>query len=252
MPDRSALLPNVEYNQREETMLLTPMDPTQNVTLDIKLGPTGENLTIDYVTPNSNQPNTFGNQVYLWQAGSTVPWGTPPRQHQGIDGTTRQGSLIFNDLNMGSKSYIIGYSVGDEVTSWVKYGNVCATAFLPEGIITDPDPSKIDYFSTKISPQVSGDTIDVGYQVTPGVQPKTNGAWMALWRTKTNPYLNPNYDHAIPISKDADSSSERFNDITLIAGVTYTLALVMSGWDTTASKGTCQTAISAVTTFKME
>jgi len=34
-------------------MLLKAMDPTQNVTLDIIPGSTGDTVTIDYVTPNS-------------------------------------------------------------------------------------------------------------------------------------------------------------------------------------------------------
>jgi len=47
-------------------MLLKAMDPTQNVTLDIIPGSTGDTVTIDYVTPNSNQPGKFGNCVCLW------------------------------------------------------------------------------------------------------------------------------------------------------------------------------------------
>lgn len=232
-------------------MLLKAMDPTQNVTLHIILGPTGENLTIEYGTPNGNQPNECGNQLYLWQAGDTVPWGEDPQQHQAVTGKSRQGSLVFKDLNMGSKSYILGYGVGGGTKSWVKYGNVCATACLPEGIITDHDPSKIAYFSTKIIPQVAGDTLNVGYQVTPGVQPKTNGAWMALWRSKTNPYLNPNCDHSVPISRDDDASSESFNEIKLVAGATYTLAFMMSGWSEDNEKR-CHTAIAAVSTFNID
>ena len=233
-------------------MLLQAKDPTQNVNLHVVLGPTGDSLTLEYVTPNGNQPNNFGNQLYLWQAGDVVPFGEAPQQHQAIDGATRQGSTVFKDLSLGDKSYIIGYSVGGETQTWVKYGNVCATAFLPEGIISDPDPTKIELFSTKINPVVAGDSINVGYQVTPGVQPKTNGAWMALWRGRTNPYLNPGFDHAVAISTNDDINSEDFSGIKLVAGATYTLAFIMSGWDETTQKPTSQTAIAAVSTFKID
>lgn len=230
-------------------MILKALDPTQNVSLQITLGATGDNLTVEYVTPNGNDPNVYGNWLYLWQAEESIPWGNEPLQHQAISGSTRQGSLIFKELNMGSKGYIVGYSVGGETTSWVKNGNVCATAYLPAGVIDDP--TKIELFSTKITPVVSSDSINVGYQVTPGVQPKTNGAWMALWRSKTNPYLNPNLDHAVPISTDDDNSSESFSGITLVAGATYTLAFMMSGWNDDPKKRT-QTAIAAVSTFKID
>ncbi|PAV10656.1 hypothetical protein ASJ81_01685 [Methanosarcina spelaei] len=231
-------------------MLLKAMDPTQNVTLDIIPGSTGDTVTIDYVTPNSNQPGKFGNCVYLWQAGDTVPWGDEPQQHQAINGTSRQGSVVFNNLDMGKNDYIIGYAVGGETDNFIKYGNVCATAYLPQG--SQKDTSKIQYFSTKIAPQVNRTSINVNFNVTPGVLPKTNGAWAALWRSKTNPYLNPIYDQVSAVPIDGDEGSVTFNDVTLVTGVTYTLAFMMSGWNEKTNKPTCQTAIAAVSTFKID
>lgn len=229
---------------------LRSLDPSQNVSINIVPGSTGDSVVVEYMTPNSNNPNRFGNQLYLWQAEGTIPWGEPALQHQGIDGQTRQGSVVFTNLTIGKKGYIVGYGVGADTPSWVKYGNVCATASWPAPSDLS-NSQEISYFSSKISPQISSDSINVGYQFTPGVQPKTNGAWLALWEGKTNPYLNPNYLSAQAIASDGDNGTLALGKLVLVTGHTYTLALMMSGWAESPQKR-CQTTIAAVSTFSID
>ena len=230
-------------------MLLNIIDPSQKVELEITRGQTGDMILVHYVTPNSNVPNSNGNMLYLWQA-ETIPWGETPLKYQAVTGVVRQGSLPFTGLSVGNKPYIIGYAVGPEMPppNWVIYGNVCATAFLPQGYFSDPS-IMLTYFSTKINPTISNNNIMVSCDFTPGVSPKTNGAWVALWRGKTNPYLNPSFIKSAPVRDDADHSMVALDDLNLIGGVTYTLALMMSGWNESQQTGVSQTSIAAVTTF---
>ena len=84
-------------------MVLKAMDLAQlkqNVGLRIIPGEIGDNATIEFMTPNGNNPNKYGNRVYLWESVDTVPWGKDYQQCQVLNDKTRRGYFVFKDLNL--------------------------------------------------------------------------------------------------------------------------------------------------------
>lgn len=212
--------------------------------MEEKLSPTSNSseinkISIDYVTADviglsyhtlpGNMPNTLGNFVAIWQNQNSIPWNQEPLRTQPISTNTQAGSLAFTDLpSITNNSYILGYAVGPVKSDGPKYGNVCSTAFVPAS--SDNGETFYQYFQSSIVLQHIGSTsLAIQFNLPDGYQAASNKCWLGLWRSSVPSYNNPP-NHATPITLDSSFGTAAFNNISLGRGLTYSVALFMSGW----------------------
>ena len=208
---------------------------------------TADAIHLSYNTMPDNRPNTYGNFVAIWQNQGQIPFDTEPLQKQAITGNTQRGSLVFSGLSVTKNDYIIGYSVGPTRTETQKYGNVCSTVFVPLGSDGD-DPPPPTYFSPSLVLKFVGtDSVLFQYNLPRGALAATNKAWAALWRGEVASYTQTP-DAAMAISLNAASGTVGFNGISIGIGLTYTIGLFTSGWDTDPTRRV-QKALSCSVTF---
>jgi hypothetical protein len=70
-----------------------------------------------------NQPNSYGNTAFLWQA-PFIPYGMPPLATQAIPGNVQNGSVAISNLQLQMVPYIVGYAVGPAVE------NICSSVSI--------------------------------------------------------------------------------------------------------------------------
>lgn len=211
-------------------------------------------LDIDYVLADTiglsfksmpgNQPNTYGNFVSIWQNANSIPWNSSPLSTKPIPNNTPHGSVVFDGLDINNHSYIIGYSVGPTLTdNRQKYGNVAATAFVPEN-----SSGQNSLFQPSLAVVFIGTTsVAFSFNLAEGTLPQTNGAWAGIWRSAQPSYNNPP-DAVTPISMDVSSGSAAFNNINIGRGLTYTIGLFLSGYKGVSGQNV-QTALACSVTF---
>ena len=227
-------------------MQLELREPDEQVLIDIDWN-SGDEVIVHYNTPDGNRPNDYGNQLYLWQA-KHIPWGEPVHKQMPITLNDPDGDIVFSNLAMQDKDYIIGYSVGGEADTQSKYINVCTTARLPKNISSGT--KKIEYFFSRILPLVeSNDIFTVNYDFPYGFKPQENGSWLALWKGRSRiPYTDTDLFYKSPFRSDSDQGKLSLPDAGLIMGNLYTLALFMSGWND-GGENISQLAVAATVTF---
>ncbi|WP_103863609.1 hypothetical protein [Aquimarina sp. I32.4] len=203
---------------------------------------TANSLDINYDTLPGNQPNTFGNQVVLWQNSNEIPFGTPPLQSKIIPSNTQAGSLNFAGLDLNNNSYIVGYAVGPTLNSPAQtYGNICSSSFIPAA--GQPEPS--NNFEGEIVNVKPGTTsVSFGLSNFPNqIDLNGNGSWAAIWQSGAPSYF------ARPLSAVQITSNNggAFNDISIGRGLTYTIAIFTSGYNPTGNSN--QETMAAAYTF---
>lgn len=173
-----------------------------------------------------NVPDTYGNLVALWQNNNSIPYGTNPKLHTPVIGNSPDGSFTFEGLDLNNNSYIIGYSVGPVLTGTglQTYGNICATVFIPA------NSNEVDPFVPTLEVMSIGTTsVSLKYFLPQNILPKTNGAWVGIWRSAQPSYTTPPLASA-PISQDAPDSTCSINGFNIGRGLTYTIGLFTSGY----------------------
>lgn len=204
----------------------------QQTTLNVNFV-TGDVISVSYDTLPGNQPNTYGNKLFIWQNDNQVPWGTDPLNQQNIATNTQAGSAVFTGLEVTKNSYIVGYGVGPDVS------DVCATAFVP----AESDESEGSEYPTSslvLSLKFVGtNSVAVGYQGLTGYQPQTEGNWLGMWQNNAASYNTPPQWKTEP-SGDSPGGTAAFNNVTIVRDSAYTVAYFM---------GTKQTTMAATLTF---
>lgn len=173
-----------------------------------------------------NQPDTYGNLVALWQNNNSIPYGTNPKLNTPVIGNSPDGSFTFEGLDLTNNSYIIGYSVGPILTATglQTYGNICSTVFIPA------NSSEVTTFSPSLKVMHIGTTsVSLEYSLPQNILPKTNGAWIGIWRSGQPSYTTPPLASS-PISQDAPESTCSINGFNIGRGLTYTIGLFTSGF----------------------
>ncbi len=187
---------------------------------------TANSLNISYDTLSGNQPNTFGNQVVLWQNSNEVPFGTPPLQSKVIPSNTQAGSLNFDGLDITNNSYIVGFAVGPKLnTPGQEYGNICSTSFIPENGST----VLVENFIASIK-NVKPGTTSVSFELEKfpnQINLQENGAWAAIWQSGAPSFYSRPLA-AVPLN---NNNGGAFNNVPLGRGLTYTIAVFMSGYN---------------------
>jgi hypothetical protein len=191
-----------------------------------------------FLLPDTN-PGANANYVAIWQNYDKIPWNQTPEQTQPVDGSSQSGDVIFN-VALAQNNYVLGYAVGPELAAPAqKYGNICSTAYIPRigstpallaaGEAEGPVASEpFKYFSTNLTlGKPSGSSVTVHYEIPPGSLPKTNGAWIGIYRGPATYTEKPEKTYAI---KSNDQSAWVGINGKFLAGKLYTIALFMSGY----------------------
>ena len=239
----------METQNLEAQKVLVAISASESLTTTINISNvSAEEIDVEYDTMPGNQPNTYGNFLAIWQNYDSIPWNTEPLKTFPIPTNTPSGSAAFTGLNVNNNSYIIGYAVGPTLTATgnaQKYGNICATAFIPaasatgdQGTIFTPSISNFNIGSTSVSFQ---------FELPDGILPQSDGAWAAIWKGGNPSYFSTTPLSAIPISPDSSSGRAAFNNVTIGRGTTYTIAIFMSGYN--AAGGSTQRAVACSASF---
>jgi hypothetical protein len=208
---------------------------------------TADAIHVSYNTMPDNRPNTYGNFVAIWQNQNQIPFDTDAMQKQAITGNSQRGSLVFSGLSVTKNDYIIGYAVGPVKTESQRFGNVCTSAYVPLGGDSDAPADYTYFMPSAVIKFVGSDSVLFQYNLARGTQPQTNKAWAALWRGDAASYTQPP-DAAMPISVNAASGTIGFNGVSIGIGLSYTVGVFTTGWDTDSSKR-IQKALACSVTF---
>jgi len=194
--------------------------PNSCVTTLVVTGVSSNSISATYSTLLGNQPSTYGNTAFIWQSGNSIPYNEKPLKAYSIPGGTQDGSFSFGDLTIQSKSYIVGYAVGTDVSQ------ICATCYIPaSGSDFSPFQTTLDVSN------VSTDSAIVNYQTPVGYSPQTNSNYIGLWEGSVASYtILPLI--TLPITNNSSTGSVSINNFPFKRSTTYTLAYFMGGKQT--------------------
>lgn len=211
---------------------------------------TGKQISVSFDTPNGNQPDSYGNKLWIWQSGNQVPWSSTGKS-QAINVNTQSGDTSFDDLQVTTRSYIIGYAVGDDGDNDWPYPNVVATVFIPalgNASSLDPRQQVGEVFSPKVGVQTYGATsLVVNYHMLAGYNPERSKTYVGVWEGEVVSYTQPPKWYR-PVQSTNSRDTVSFNNIKILRGTTYAMGLFASGYadDPSALK---QTALAATNGF---
>jgi hypothetical protein len=192
-------------------------------------------IVIAYDLLPDTSPGENGHFAAIWQNKNRIPYAQPPEATVAIEGLTQKGQFSF-PVELNQNAYIIGYSVGPvlEVPSQ-KYGNVCSTAYVPRGLppssLMEGDVVKAERDETFLSDLrlgvSTGDVVSFKYAVPENCEPKTNKAWIGVFRGSASYTKLP--EKAVPMTSNEDSGWMSIKH-KFVANKRYTLAYFMSGY----------------------
>lgn len=213
---------------------------------------TAQLITVKYdLLPDTN-PGENGNWIGLWQNKDQIQWNLDADPSQKVTGGSQSGTVRFI-VDLAQNNYILGYAVGPVLaTPSQKNGNVCATVFIPkiptlkglkDGHVLKAEAAG-DFSTNLVVGDVSGDGAAVKYAVPANCQPKTNKAWIGVFRGSAGYNITP--EKAVPINSNEDTAWLGINH-KFVAGKKYTLAYFMSGYSETSPVQTRMAATIEVT-----
>lgn len=222
-------------------LLAVPQQTTLQTNVTIQSSDvTGTQITTHYDTMPGNQPNSYGNTLYLWQTGGQfIPPNTQPSKFQLIGANQPNGSSIFMGLDVSQEAYLVGYAVGNDPS------NIVSTVFIPATGSGQADPVTVNS-----SIQVTGvlsTSVAFTFVTPPGQNPLAQGDWVGLWQGQSEGAL-----YSMPptwSAQVATSASQGNWGLNLVSGVIqrgtmYTMGYFKGGWS-----GKKQTTLAASTTF---
>lgn len=194
-------------------------------------------IVFEYSTLPGNNPNRYGNAVFLWQTSSEVIPGTVPLASVAIAGNQPDGTGAVTGLAIGPQPYLLGYATGPRVQ------NICATVFIPAGGGSQAQTPGIDL--TGLSP----DSIAYAYDLPAGTQPSAQGHWVGLWQGGAGSALYSVQPLAFaPVPLNVSSGRGILQNLRLLRGMQYTLACFAGGYDATRPGQTTPACCTSFTT----
>jgi hypothetical protein len=177
----------------------------------------GDFAAVAYDSLPANQPKSYKNTVYVWDATS-IPWGSPPPPppyQKRIGSNAQNGKTVMTDLTISANSYIFGYAVGDNPSL------ICASVILDAGgLVTS-------VMSVSIGVRFIGtDSVTVRYQVLPGYLPQEYGNWVGLWKGTVSPYLCPKPEGTTSVP-NVTEGTVTIEDVAIAIDTPYTLVYFM-------------------------
>jgi len=198
-------------------------------------------IVLQYELLPDTNPGANGNFAAIWQNTNNIPYSQTPEGTAPVTGSSQKGQLSF-PVDLRQNSYIIGYSVGPELKDGSqKYGNVCSTVYIPsipkpqsikENAVVEADGDD-PFFADLTLGVITGDTVTFKYAVPENCQPKTNKAWVGVFRGSAS-YNNPP-EKAVAMTSNEDSGWMAINH-KFVANKKYTLAYFMSGYSDTPTQ----------------
>ncbi|KVU25201.1 hypothetical protein WK65_14230 [Burkholderia ubonensis] len=204
---------------------------------------TGTQITFHYDSMPGNQPNSYGNTVFLWQTSQVaVPINTTPLASQLISGNQPNGSNVFMGLSVSTESYLMAYAVGNNVKNIVAYVSIPAIDDQEPPFPPTPSPSILvtSYGATSVS---------FSYSTPNGMTPQNDGDWVGLWQGQGQSVLYslpPTWFVQLGSNANQGSWGINLSSGNIQRGTTYTLGYFKGGYAQTNPK---QTTLAASTTF---
>ncbi|WDD90627.1 hypothetical protein Bsp3421_000491 (plasmid) [Burkholderia sp. FERM BP-3421] len=205
---------------------------------------TGTQITFHYDSMPGNQPNTYGNTVFLWQTSqAAIPVNTAPYNSQLISGNQPNGSNVFMGISVSAESYLVAFATGNTVK------NIVAAIFIPPsngGPAKPVEPVQAPLLETTGHGSTS---VSFRYATPIGMTPQNDGDWVGLWQGQGESvlYTLPPTWFA-PIGSNANQGSWGLNlsSGNIQRGTMYTLGYFKGGY---AQSNPKQATLAASTTF---
>ena len=212
-----------------EPQRLNETPPNQAVKITTA-GVTANQISLEYSTPNGNQPADNGNTVFLWQSGNEIPWQSADLASQPIGMNTPSGGLSFEGLDVTTLSYIVGYAVGPKANneSW-PYGNVAASVFIPAMGESGESTGQPSFSAIDLSSYTTY-SVTTQYTMLNGANPLMAGSYVGIWEGPSASYASPPMA-VTPIQSSSSRGTASINNITLTRGTLYTVALFVTGFN---------------------
>ena len=181
-------------------------------------GITANMVSLEFNTISGNMPNTYNNTLFLWQNADIIPFDTEPLKKQAIDVNTKDGSVVFEDLDLQRKSYIIAYSLSERAKDICSYVQIPAKA----------DESQIFhvYISHINLLNIGTDSLVVSYFLPDGDTPVTNNFYLCLYENGVPDHSGARILKKVLVNNNRSMSSQGMNNIKLLRGMTYGVGLI--------------------------
>jgi hypothetical protein len=203
---------------------------------------TGTQITFHYDTLPGNQPNSYGNTVYLWQTSSQmIPINTTPLNSQAIASNQPNGSNVFMGLSVSEESYLVAFAVGGAVS------NIVSTVFIPATGSNPANPQSSN--STLNITNVGSTSVSFAYNTPPGSQPLANGDWVGLWQGQSEAglyTLPPTWSAQLASNSNQGNWGLNLASGNIQRGTIYTLGYFKGGY---AAQNPKQTTLTSTSTF---
>ncbi|MEN3754053.1 hypothetical protein ABC733_19550 [Mangrovibacter sp. SLW1] len=193
----------------------------------------GNLVNFSYQTLSGNQPNTYSNQVYLWEVSDdSIPWSRPAQSSTPVLLNIPVGDQNMENVQITTNAYILGYSLAPATSAsvWSDYSNVVACAYIPpwtEGT----ENRQVTQSTCVIEPRYVGSTSLVCYfTFLPGFQATLSKSWIGIWPGRSASYTVPPKWFS-PLIDATDSGYAGINNLALAVGEQYTLGLFSGGFN---------------------
>lgn len=205
---------------------------------------TGTQITYHYDSMAGNQPNTYGNTVFLWQTSQqAVPINTSPLKSQLVSSNQPNGSNIFSDLSVSRESYLVAYAVGNSVK------NIVATVFIPASGGDTPAPVAPVPAPSILITDAGSTSVSFAYVLPPGMTPQNDGDWVGLWQGGSEAVIYsqpPTWFVQVGSNSAQGNFGINLSSGNIQRGTTYTLGYFKGGYAQGSPK---QSTLAASTTF---
>jgi hypothetical protein len=205
---------------------------------------TGTQITFHYDSMAGNQPNAYGNTVFLWQTSQqSIPINTKPSNSQIIASNQPNGSGVFMGLSVSNESYLVGYAVGSSVQ------NIVASVFIPATGGGTPNPIIPVVAPSLLVTNIGSTSVSFSFATPIGMLPQSDGDWVGLWQGfgESVLYSQPP-TWFVQLGTNANQGNWGINlpNGNIQRGTMYTLGYFKGGYAPTNPK---QTTLAASTTF---
>lgn len=228
-----------------EKTLLATATTERHVKLEVT-DVSADTVTVHFTGLPNNDPNKYSNYSAIWQGPGAGYDGRAPKGTFafGPDYHDPVGEFTFDKLTITTDDYTVGYAVGAEQDTGQKYGNVCATAYIPSGA---SDPKDCTYQSLILEMgRVGSTSVSVKFSAPDNYNAKLDGAWIGIWRDQASYFTVP--AKAAKADIDGSSGTVTINGFPLGVGNKYTIAMFATGWNEDPSKRP-KTTMAATVTF---
>jgi hypothetical protein len=133
-----------------------------------------------------------------------------------IGQNAEQGTLVISGLTVTRSSYIVGYSVGPDIT------DICCSSLISTGGLLGA-PSVVS-----ISLENLGSTsLSIHYQTLSGYLPQQYGNWIGLWKGYVSPYNASTPVATVMLNSNSSEGTVGMNNVPLGINSNYTLIYFM-------------------------